>query len=145
MQDDRFAHSRPARSVGSSRLVGWGVDRRPQDRPGVPKEHLPPEPVANASATVPLVQQVAGTVTAHGPLRSVTPVYGTANPTRGLSGIIRRAAYRVPDYKPRRWMMLMLADRIDVMEHNVAPIAMLLGGVALLIGGAFAVKRLREA
>jgi hypothetical protein len=52
-----------------------------------------------------------------GPNRFLTPVYSTALPPRGLSGVLRRAAYKIPDYKPRRWMLLLAADRVDVLEH----------------------------
>jgi hypothetical protein len=51
--------------------------------------------------------------------RGLTPVYGTAQPPRGASGFLRRAAYRIPEHRARRWMLLMLADRVDVMEHRV--------------------------
>jgi hypothetical protein len=123
-------------------VSGWGVDVREEDRPGVPKETRPPEPLSNRIA---IDQQVHGPLAVRDASRPVTPVYASAVPPRGLSGILRRAAYRVPDYKPRRWMMLLIADRIDVMEHAIVPVALVLGGVAAILGGAYAVKRLREA
>src|SRR5690606_37715736 len=45
--------------------------------------------------------------------RQPTPVFGTSCPPRGLSGIIRTAAYRVPDHLPRKWLLLLLADRVE--------------------------------
>jgi hypothetical protein len=66
------------------------------------------------------------------PTRTLTPVYATPIPPRGISGMIRVAAYRVPEYRPRRWMMLMLADRIDVLEHNLPRTGLLLGGLGAL-------------
>ena len=127
-----------------NRSNAWGADLRREDRPGVPKETHPPAPIASAAWTS-LEQQVEGPIAVRGPLRPLTPVYGTASPPRGLSGIVRRAAYRVPDYKPRRWVLLLLADRIDIFEHTVAPIATLLGGVAAIVGGVYLVRRLRDA
>jgi hypothetical protein len=44
------------------------------------------------------------------------PVYGTAVPLRGISGMVRAAAYRYPDHVMRHWSMLLLADRIDGWE-----------------------------
>ena len=41
------------------------------------------------------------------------PVYGTAPPVGGVSGLVRAAAYRYPGHWTRHWMMLLLADRID--------------------------------
>jgi hypothetical protein len=123
-------------------VIGWGVDRHPEDRPGVPRELNPPRQMGDAAPGEP-VQQVAGKVSAIDALRPVTPVYATAVPPRGLSGLLRRVAYEIPPYKARRWMLLMLADRVDVAEHTFKPAAMLLGGTALLVGGVFAVRALR--
>jgi hypothetical protein len=63
-------------------------------------------------------------------------VYGTAQPPKGVSGLVRAAAYKYPDHFTRHWMMLLLADRIDAMEHRIRSV----GGVAtmaavLLLGG----------
>lgn len=115
-------------------IKGWGADVALVDRPGVPQETHPPTPVGNGTLGIPAAQSV-GTPSAAGPLRAITPVYGTAQPPRGLSGVIRKAAYRMPDYKPRRWMMLMLADRIDVIEHNPARLAMVASGIVLGLFG----------
>src|SRR4029079_7351599 len=49
----------------------------------------------------------------------LTPVFGTMQPPRGLSGLIRRAGYRVPEHKAGRWMLLLLGDRVDVWESRL--------------------------
>ncbi len=120
-------------------IPGWGADARPEDRPGVPEE-LPPRPLGNAYWTAP-EPQVSGPVAVRGARRPLTPVYGTACPPRGLSGLVRRAAYRIPDYRVSRWMLLVAADRIDVVEHNLVPIALVAGGVG---AGVLAVRALRR-
>jgi hypothetical protein len=119
-------------------IPGWGADAPMERRPGVPRETDPPSPIG-AGSLAPPQQQTNRTPTAKAPWKPLTPVYGTAVPLRGLSGVVRRAAYAMPDYKPRRWMLLMLADRIDVIEHNVAP-AMTLLAIGLL--GALGVRAL---
>ena len=43
-------------------------------------------------------------------------MFGTACPPRGLSGRVRDAGYRLSEGRPSRWMTLLLADRIDVVE-----------------------------
>src|SRR5256885_15019553 len=50
----------------------------------------------------------------------LTPVFSTALRPKGLSGVIRRMAYRIPESHARHWATLMLADRVDVLEHRVA-------------------------
>ena len=48
------------------------------------------------------------------------PAFGAALPARGLSGVVRRAAYRIPERRPARWVLLLAADRIDVLETRAA-------------------------
>jgi hypothetical protein len=46
-------------------------------------------------------------------------VVGTPNPPRGISGAIRRAAFRYSESDWRHWLMLMGADRLNVVEGVV--------------------------
>jgi hypothetical protein len=122
-----------------SEIRGWGADAALEDRPGVPAELDPPRPLGNMSLGMP-TQQTVGRPSVKSRQRPLPPVYGTAIPPRGLSGIVRRLAYRVPDYKPRRWMLLLIADRIDVIEHGFVSKALLVG----LAIGAFGLTSLRS-
>ena len=98
------------------RIPGWGADLDPKDRPAVPRE-----------------QPVLGTNGAHWDFpdrqpehqpreRSiehafVTPVFGTAQPLKGLSGKLRRFAYaRYSEGRAAHWLILISADRVDVLE-----------------------------
>jgi hypothetical protein len=69
-------------------------------------------------------------------------VFSTAVPVRGLSGRLRRVAYRVPDYRARRWLLLMVADRIDVIEHRPGGLLKLVGVAGVLAAGAFVTRKL---
>jgi hypothetical protein len=108
----------PSRSELEQRIPGWGADLDPKNRPAVPKERW-----------------VAGKTGAHWdfPERQVprwerertpehkflTPVFGTACPPKGLSGVVRRYAYKYSEGRSAHWLLLMLADRIDVVESLV--------------------------
>ena len=46
------------------------------------------------------------------------PVFGTACPPRGISGAIRKYAYTLSEGRTSHWMMLMAADRVDVLESR---------------------------
>lgn len=122
----------------TANIIGWGVDSAPENRPGVPEE-LPPQPIGYSRVGGPSMQTV-GTPTAKSFDRPVTPTYGTTVPLRGLSGVLRRIAYQTPTYKPRRWMLLLLADRVDVIEHNIVPMTLVVGGLAA--AGFFGVRAL---
>jgi len=114
------------------------IDADKARRPGNPMEHEP-APVANAHWLEP-DQQPAVPGLLIDPDRKLTATFGTQHPPRGLSGMLRRAAYRVPDYRVRRWAMLILADRIEGLEATLArsvkqPATWLAiaGGVMLLV------------
>ncbi len=88
------------------------VDLDPSIRPGVPKER-PPQPWRN-SRFPPERMHAEPSAPKHGrPNKPMPPVFGTAVPPRGLSGEIRKLAYRYPDHSVRHWQLLLLGDRID--------------------------------
>lgn len=119
---------------------GLGSDQSPIDRPGVPQE-LRPQPLASAHWIEP-EQQMTEPAPLVGNGLQRTPVFSTAVPTHGLSGLLRRVAYGVPDYRARRWLLLMVADRIDVLEHRPARLLKLVGVAGMLGVGIFAARRL---
>lgn len=119
--------------------VPGAVDINAHDRPGVPQETRPPKPVANAHWETP-EQQRGDPIPLIGAHMQLTPVYSTAIPAKGLSGAIRRVAYRVPDHRARRWMLLLAADRIDAIEHEPRALAKLLGAIGLLTLGVCALR-----
>ncbi|MDQ3911884.1 MAG: hypothetical protein M3305_08980, partial [Actinomycetota bacterium] len=47
---------------------------------------------------------------------NVTSVFGTSTPPSGLSGVIRRIAFRYSESSYGHWLPLMLADRVSVVE-----------------------------
>ena len=118
----------PNQGIQQGNGHGWGADRKPEDRPGVPREADPPHAMQGAHWTVP-ERQTTDRGSPVSITRKLTPVYSSANPPRGLSGMLRRAAYRYPEYKTKRWALLMLADRIDVIEHNSPSKTLILGGL----------------
>ncbi len=114
-----------------TKIPGWGVDRRPELRPGVPMEMPPraaqaPAPPEQAVVEPPLPKSAS--------LERMTPVFGTAVPPRGLSGLLRRAAYRIPEHRPSHWLLLLLSDRVDVVEGLLGDLAGGLGGLGARIG-----------
>jgi hypothetical protein len=118
------------KTVQSPRRPSWaGVDRDPARRPGVPWEREP-QMWPNAQFP-PERQQGEPTAPMHNrPNKQLPPVFGTAVPLKGLSGVVRRLAYSLPDHKPTHWMMLMLGDRIDSWEtraERLLPVALSLG------------------
>jgi hypothetical protein len=80
---------------------------------------------------------------------SPTPV-GAAESTGGFSGALRRIAYRIPEHRARHWLLLLLADRVNLVEERLIesarrrPALALTGLVAgALVGGALVARRWR--
>jgi hypothetical protein len=116
-----------------------GVDLDPRQRPGVPMEQ-PPHP--RMGAQMPIEPQHSDyPVLKHGGRREIPPVYGTAVPPKGLSGVLRKLGYHYPDHLARHWMVLLVADRVDSWEHRLR--RMLPLAAVLLLGG-LTVKLLRR-
>ena len=91
---------------------GEAVDLAPARRPGVPKERSP-EPWPNTRFP-PARMQGRPSAPTHGRSgKPAPPVFATAVPLHGLSGAIRRLAYRYPDHHLRHWSLLLLGDRVD--------------------------------
>jgi hypothetical protein len=56
----------------------------------------------------------------------LTPVFGTSSPPRGLSGVIRKYAYRrFSEGRAAHWLLLIGADRVDAIESHLASFATL--------------------
>ena len=110
------------RTDRSDTIKGWGSDLDPKMRPGVPRDKAPEIGVELLYPAIP--QQVPRIrihqSTEHGKL---TPVFGTSCPPSGLSGRIRDFAYRFSEGRLSRWMSLMLADRVNVVEDIVSGLA----------------------
>ncbi len=100
------------------RIPGWGVDLNPQDRPAVPKENFNPGGTG-AHWDFPDRQVPRWPREKSSEHRFLTPVFGTSCPPKGLSGAIRRYAYQYSEGRARHWLLLMLADHVDVLESSV--------------------------
>lgn len=125
-------------------IRGWGSDLDPRRRPGVPMEEKA-HPRAGAQLPIEPQKSEVPVIHAHGGLPKMPPVYGTAIPPKGLSGVLRKVAYAYPDHWVRHWMVLLVADRVDVWEHRLRrglPVAV--GMAAALAIGSMTLKALRR-
>ena len=101
---------------------GWGADLDPKNRPMVPMEL--PSDVKNVRGDNPPPRQEQ-TVRIHKSTEhpDLTPVFGTSCPPRGLSGKIRDYAYVFSEGRLAHWMLLLLADRVDMVEGMAEDVA----------------------
>jgi hypothetical protein len=104
-----------------ARIPGWGADLDPKDRPAVPREQS-----LDTGAHWDFPERQPETWPRERSIehRFLTPVFGTAQPLRGLSGALRRLAYeRWGEGRAAHWLTLIAADRVDVLEHTLRSFA----------------------
>ena len=96
-------------------IEGWGADLDPAVRPAYPMERTPPRFI-NVHWDE-LEHQRPTVKVFHSKERpGLTPVFGTAQPPSGVSGLIRAGAFRYSENDLRHWLMLLFADRVNVVE-----------------------------
>ncbi|WP_137171982.1 hypothetical protein [Massilia sp. HP4] len=109
-----IAPRRPTRDQ-LQHIQGWGADLDRKNRPGVPMERTPPRFINVPDGDPePQQQHVEVLVSTERPGR--TPLFGTVQPPSGLSGAIRRLAFKRTENDLRHWLLLLLADRVNVVE-----------------------------
>jgi hypothetical protein len=101
-------------------VPGWGVDLDPKDRPSYPKEKFVE---TGAHWDFPERQPELLPREKSTEHKFLTPVFGTAQPLRGLSGAIRRYAYTFSEGRTAHWLLLLAGDRVDILESRVAALA----------------------
>ena len=108
-----------------SRIPGWGVDLDPADRPSVPREQYDPGRTG-AHWDFPERQQEKWPRERSIEHAFLTPVFGTSCPPKGLSGAMRKYAYRrFSEGRAAHWLILIAADRVDSLESNLRSFATL--------------------
>jgi hypothetical protein len=106
-----------------ARIPGWGADLDPHDRPSVPQEQFDPG-ASGAHWDFPDRQPERWPRERSVEHAFLTPVFGTSCPPKGLSGAIRRYAYaRYSEGRAAHWLLLVAADRVDVVESRVGALA----------------------
>ena len=104
-----------------------GRDLPRSERPGVPMEFEQPHQLTpTVRWSEPERMQPVPGVTKRMELTRLTPVFSTALRPSGLSGVIRRMAYTIPESHAKHWATLMLADRVDVLEHRIRKLVKLM-------------------
>jgi hypothetical protein len=103
-----------------ARIPGWGADLDPKDRPSVPKERFDPA-ATGAHWEFPERQLEKWPRERSVEHAFLTPVFGTSCRPKGVSGMIRKFAYRrYSEGRAAHWLLLIAADRVDAWEAHTA-------------------------
>ena len=100
----------------SAHIPGWGVDIDPKNDPTYPMRDRDNEGEKGYTWERPPQQPVNVEVLHSIERPNVSAVFGTASPPSGLSGAIRRYAFKYSENHYGHWLPLLLADRVNVVE-----------------------------
>ena len=110
-------------SIDPRAVVGWGVDADPENDPTYPyRDRSGDEGLTNRWERPPLQSSDVEILQSIEHVRRPA-VFGTSTPPRAVSGMIRRAAFRWSESNWLHWLMLMGADRVNVVEGVVQDFA----------------------
>ena len=96
-------------------IQGWGVDLDVKNRPAYPKKQTPPEGTG-AHWEKPEQQKSPIEILRSVERPRITHVFGSTVPPKGLSGVMRRKAFKYGEGSFAHWMILLMADRVNVLE-----------------------------
>ncbi|MDO6388728.1 hypothetical protein Q4E40_01230 [Pontibacter sp. BT731] len=99
-----------------SHIKGWGIDADPKNDPTYPMKHRTDAEQEGYSWERPTLQDVDIEVLHSIERPNVTAVFGTSMPPSGLSGMIRRFAFKHSENSYLHWLPLLMADRVNVVE-----------------------------
>jgi hypothetical protein len=97
-------------------IKGWGIDADRENEPTYPMKKYTGDDHKRTDYERPPLQQSAVEILKSTERPSLSAVYGTSTPPSGLSGMIRRYAFKFSEGSWGHWLPLILADRINVWE-----------------------------
>ena len=97
-------------------MKGWGVDADAKNDPTYPIKKRTNEEHEGYSWERPPQQPENMEVLISNERPAITAVFGTSVPPSGLSGKIRRYAFRYSESSYGHWLPLLLADRVNMVE-----------------------------
>src|SRR4028119_2005495 len=105
--------------IDPSQVKGWGVDADPKNDPTYPMKNRNNGEHAGYSWERPPQQETNVEILHSNERPNLTAAFGTSTPPAGLSGMIRRAAFKYSENSYGHWLPLMLAARGGVVEGGL--------------------------
>ena len=92
-------------SIPHQQIPGWGADLHRASAPHIAIPSSSPEYQEQNVAVYKSIERP-----------QMTPVFGSTYPPKGLSGKVRKLAFKYSEGNTAHWMLLLFADRINVAE-----------------------------
>ncbi|MCF0054524.1 hypothetical protein [Dyadobacter sp. CY356] len=97
-------------------INGWGIDQNPSDVPAYPMKHRTENDNKGMIWERPAMQPETVEILHSNERPGLTAVFGTPIPPSGISGNIRRFAFRYSESHAMHWLALLFADRVQMFE-----------------------------
>lgn len=97
-------------------IPGWGIDADPENEPTYPMKKYTGADHDRLNYERTSQQPVNVEILHSNERPGITRVFGTSTPPSGVSGALRRYAFKYSEGSAGHWMTLILADRINVIE-----------------------------
>ncbi|MDQ4120633.1 MAG: hypothetical protein M3209_04200 [Acidobacteriota bacterium] len=102
--------------IDPSQVIGWGIDANPENDPTYPMKNRNNGEHAGYTWERPPQQPINVEVLHSNERPNVSATFGTSTPPSGVSGMIRREAFKYSENSYGHWLPLMLADRVNMIE-----------------------------
>jgi len=102
--------------IDYTQIPGWGMDADPENEPTYPMKNYTGDDHKRLNWERPSQQEENIEILKSNERPSISAVFGTASPPSGLSGVIRRQAFKYSESSYAHWLPLLLADRINAVE-----------------------------
>src|SRR4051812_23642141 len=102
--------------VKDNTIIGWAIDSDPENHPAYPMKQTEGGEAEDLYWLTPYQQPVDIEVLRSIERPDMTAVFGTSTPPSGLSGSIRRFAFKYSESSWLHWVPLLLADRVNMLE-----------------------------
>lgn len=109
-------------SAKMTHIKGWGIDANPDNDPTYPMRIRFDEDREGYKWSRPAQQPETEDVLKSNERPNTSAVFGTSAPAPFLSGAIRTYAFRFSEGRYRHWLLLLLADRVNMIEGLVGDI-----------------------
>jgi hypothetical protein len=104
-------------------IPGWGMDADPENDPTYPMKRTTGADHDRLNYDRAPQQSQRIEVLHSNERPGITRVFGTSVPPSGLSGMLRRYAFKFSEGSSGHWLTLILADRVNVIEGIIDDVA----------------------
>jgi hypothetical protein len=110
------------KTIDYKAIPGWGMDTDPENEPTYPMKNYTGDDHNRIHYERSPQQPNTIEILQSNERPAPTAVFGTSVPPSGLSGVIRRYAFRNSEDRYRHWIPLLMADRINMVEGLIEDI-----------------------